>query len=154
MSKQKLELTWIGKNRRPKLEPRIQLEGPSKSYHAGHRVIDNDQFNICVSTQDLSAEHLQGLTEEADSERSLLICCTAFHGIGSEQAADLTVNKIPKMVLARCEWGHDDYSLNVAALPMFDKPTAEPATQTQAVDRKKKAQVAPDQGGLFAVNEA
>jgi adenine-specific DNA-methyltransferase len=22
------------------------------------------------------------------------------------------------MVLARCEWGHDDYSLNVANLPM------------------------------------
>lgn len=28
MSKQKLELTWIGKEKRPKLEPRILLEDP------------------------------------------------------------------------------------------------------------------------------
>ncbi|RLB73420.1 MAG: hypothetical protein DRH06_05920 [Deltaproteobacteria bacterium] len=33
-SKQKLELTWIGKENRPKLEPRILLEDPDKSYHA------------------------------------------------------------------------------------------------------------------------
>ena len=36
--KQKLELTWIGKDARPKLEPRILLEDPAKSYHAKHRV--------------------------------------------------------------------------------------------------------------------
>lgn len=47
MSKQKtkLELTWIGKDKRPKLEPRILLEEPDKSYHAKHRVTDNDIFD-------------------------------------------------------------------------------------------------------------
>jgi adenine-specific DNA-methyltransferase len=44
MSKQKLELTWIGKDKRPKLEPRILLEDPDKSYHAKHRVTENDIF--------------------------------------------------------------------------------------------------------------
>ena len=34
MTKQKLELTWIGKDKRPKLEPRILMEGPVLSYHA------------------------------------------------------------------------------------------------------------------------
>ena len=35
MSKQpKLELTWIGKENRPRLEPRILLEDPNRSYHA------------------------------------------------------------------------------------------------------------------------
>ena len=34
MSNQKLELTWVGKENRPKLEPRILVEGPEKSYHA------------------------------------------------------------------------------------------------------------------------
>ena len=38
--KQKLELTWIGKEKRPKLEPRILLEDPEKSYHAKQRVSD------------------------------------------------------------------------------------------------------------------
>jgi len=51
--KQKLELTWIGKENRPRLEPcrqahgapRILLEDPSRSYHAPHRVHENDIFD-------------------------------------------------------------------------------------------------------------
>ena len=35
--KSKLELTWIGKEIRPKLEPRILLEYREKSCHAAHR---------------------------------------------------------------------------------------------------------------------
>jgi adenine-specific DNA-methyltransferase len=43
--KQRLELTWIGKENRPRLEPRILLEDPEKSYHAKRRVTGNDIFN-------------------------------------------------------------------------------------------------------------
>jgi len=32
--KTKFELTWIGKENRPKLEPRILIEDPELSYHA------------------------------------------------------------------------------------------------------------------------
>jgi adenine-specific DNA-methyltransferase len=34
MRKQRLELTWIGKDERPRVEPRILLEDVEKSYHA------------------------------------------------------------------------------------------------------------------------
>lgn len=44
-SKQRLELTWIGKENRPKLEPRILIEEAERSYHAKHRVTDNDTFD-------------------------------------------------------------------------------------------------------------
>lgn len=37
MKNQKLELTWIGKDKRPKLEARILLEDAEKSYHAPTR---------------------------------------------------------------------------------------------------------------------
>jgi adenine-specific DNA-methyltransferase len=37
-NKQKLALTWIGKENRPKLGPRILLIDPDKSYHAKHRM--------------------------------------------------------------------------------------------------------------------
>jgi len=43
--KHKLELTWIGKENRPRLEPRILLEDPEKSCHAKHRVTDKDIFD-------------------------------------------------------------------------------------------------------------
>lgn len=42
--KQKLELTWVGKDQRPNLEPRILVEDPAVSYHAGHRS-KNEQFD-------------------------------------------------------------------------------------------------------------
>ena len=35
-SKQKLELTWIGKGEQPELEPRILIEDPEKSYGDAH----------------------------------------------------------------------------------------------------------------------
>ena len=44
-NKQRLELTWIGKEHRPRLEPRILLEDPELSHHAAHRVTDNDLFD-------------------------------------------------------------------------------------------------------------
>ncbi|TXC85536.1 site-specific DNA-methyltransferase [Paraburkholderia azotifigens] len=45
MRKQRLELTWIGKDDRQHLEPRILLEDPTKSYHANGRVTENDLFD-------------------------------------------------------------------------------------------------------------
>src|SRR3990172_5795456 len=44
-NKTKLELTWVGKENRPKLEPRILLEDAETSYHAKHRVAKKDVFD-------------------------------------------------------------------------------------------------------------
>ncbi|MDR1091374.1 MAG: hypothetical protein LBL79_09885 [Prevotella sp.] len=35
---------------------------------------------------------------------------------------NLTIKKIPNTVLAKCEWGHDDYSLQIENLPIAEKP--------------------------------
>lgn len=43
--KQRLELTWIGKDERPRLEPRILIEDPEKSCHAKERVSEADTFD-------------------------------------------------------------------------------------------------------------
>lgn len=117
---------------------------------------------IYVTTQNLSAEQLQALSDEVGSDQSLLVCCAAFHGItaarASERWPNLTLKKIPKMVLARCEWSHDDYSLNVANLPIAEKaePTEEQVSATSAAARKAKKSAAMNvgQGGLFGENEA
>jgi len=106
-------------------EALAKLEGftyaPSETHWWQHGHSSERDF-IYVTTQNLSAEQLQALSDDVGPERSLLVCCAAFHGITAAQAAarwpNLTLKKIPKMVLARCEWGHDDYSLNVANLPL------------------------------------
>ncbi|MBD2767603.1 site-specific DNA-methyltransferase [Hymenobacter sp. BT664] len=54
--KTRLELTWVGKENRPQLEPRILLEDPALSYHAPHRVTDNDLFdNVLIQGDNLLA---------------------------------------------------------------------------------------------------
>jgi hypothetical protein len=71
------------------------------------------------------------LSDEVGADRSLLVCCGAYRGVTAAQASErwpnLTIKKIPKMVKNRCEWGHDDYSLNVANLPMAQKQVDAPA---------------------------
>lgn len=106
-------------------EALAKLEGfvyaPSETHWWQHGHSSERDF-IYVTTQNLSADQLLALSEEVGGEQSLLVCCSAFHGITAAKAAErwpnLTLKKIPKMVLARCEWGHDDYSLNVANLPV------------------------------------
>jgi len=44
------------------------------------------------------------------------------------------VKKIPKHVLSRCEWGHDDYSLKVENLPKAPEPPAPPKAPTTQPD--------------------
>ncbi|MCI4412113.1 MAG: site-specific DNA-methyltransferase [Thiotrichales bacterium] len=128
-------------------EALCKLEGftyaPSE-IHWWQQGYSSEQDFILVTTQNLSADQLQALADDVGLDNSLLICCAAFHGISADQAANrwpnLTLKKIPKMVLSRCEWGHDDYSLNVANLPIAtpDAPT-EPTVTTK---KAKKADTA------------
>ncbi len=141
-------------------EALCKLEGfnyaPSEVHWWQHGHSSERDF-IYVTTQNLSAEQLQALCEEVGSDRSLLVCCAAFHGVTAAQASkrwpNLTLKKIPKMVLARCEWGHDDYSLNVANLPMAQVEKTAPADSSAALKSKKSAPANAAQGGLFEENE-
>lgn len=81
---------------------------------------------IYVTTQTLSVEQLAALSEELPEGMSVLVCCSAFR-CKADRFDNLTLKKIPKMVLSRCEYGHDDYSLNVENLPMQEKPPADPS---------------------------
>jgi len=71
---------------------------------------------IYVTTQTLGVEQLTQLSEEVGPDRTLLVLCSAFRG-SADRWPNLTVKKIPNHIRARCEWGHDDYSLNVENLP-------------------------------------
>jgi adenine-specific DNA-methyltransferase len=95
-----------------------KLEGftyaPSDAHYWMHGHSTERDF-IYVTTANLNHEQLQKLADEVGAERSLLVLCTAFRGKGDYP--NLTVKKIPKQVLSRCEWGHDDYSLQIENLP-------------------------------------
>jgi adenine-specific DNA-methyltransferase len=88
--------------------------GPSESVYWQHGHSTERDF-IYATTAHLNHAQLQELSEDVGADRTLLVLCTAFRGGGD--FSNLTVKKIPKQVLARCEWGKDDYSLKVENLP-------------------------------------
>ena len=137
-----------------KLEGFTYAPSEARWWQHGH---SSERDFLFVTTQNLSADQLQALSDEVGSEQSLLVCCSAFRGVTTAQASqrwpNLTLKKIPKMVLARCEWGHDDYSLNVANLPMAKPDPVEPAAAAEANKKSKNKKVAAGQGGLFGENE-
>lgn len=96
-----------------------KLEGfvydPSDSIYWQHGHSTERDF-IYVTTQHLSGDQLSQIAEEVGPDRTLLVLCGAFRG-RVDRWSNLTVKKIPKQILSRCEWGHDDYSLEVENLP-------------------------------------
>lgn len=103
-----------------------KLEGftyaPSDTLYWQHGYSTERDF-IYVTTASLTHEQLQHLSDEVGTERTLLVLCSAFRG--NSEYPNLTIKKIPRDVLLRCEWGRDDYSLTVESLPPV------PATSVQ-----------------------
>ncbi len=132
-------------------EALCKLEGftyaPSDSIYWQHGASTERDF-IYVTTQTLSKEQLTHLSEEVGPDRSLLVLCSAFRG-NSSAFPNLTVKKIPSHVKDRCEWGHDDYSLNVENLPKA------PPKALRLAEREKlnSPRAGKQQADLFSTEE-
>jgi len=100
-------------------EAMCKIEGfkyaPSEDTYWIHGKSTESDF-IYVTTQFMSKDMLTKISDEVGPDRSLLICCSAFR-CNPNQFSNLTLKKIPKAVLSKCEWGHDDYSLEIKNLP-------------------------------------
>lgn len=95
-----------------KLEGFTYDPSPEVYWQQGH---SSEADFIYVTTQSLGPDELATLSEEVGEGRSLLVLCSAFRG-NPDHWPNLTVRKIPNHIRSRCEWGHDDYSLNIANL--------------------------------------
>lgn len=121
---------------------------PSDEHYWMHGRSSEADF-LYVTTNSLTHDQLKAISEEVGPDRSLLICCRAFQGAHVADFSNLTISKIPSAILDRCEWGRDDYSLKIAALPMAEddlEPDAEPAPP--------KGSASANQPGLFGSEEA
>lgn len=130
-------------------EALCKIEGftyaPSDSVYWQHGTSTERDF-IYVTTQTLSPEQLDALSEEVGEGRTLLVLCAAFRG-NTSAWPNLTVKKIPNHIRERCEWGHDDYSLNVENLPKA--PPAREASPPAPKMTDKTPSRSASQPGLF-----
>ena len=81
---------------------------------------------IFTTTQFLTVETIDRIHEAMGEEESLLICCTAYQKEAKTHYGNITVKKIPKMLLGRCAFDKDNYNLNIVAAPATDDIEDEP----------------------------
>jgi adenine-specific DNA-methyltransferase len=94
---------------------------------------------LYVTTQTLGPEELATLSDDVGEGRSLLVLCAAWRG-NADHFTNLTLRKIPSHIRSKCEWGHDDYSLNVANLPTTESdPVTPPPAQRSLFDGESDA---------------
>lgn len=75
---------------------------------------------IFTTTQLITAEMLETIHNQLGEDESLLICCTKFQPECRNRFPNITIKKIPKVLLDTCEFDHDDYSLNIVSVPDID----------------------------------
>jgi len=88
----------------------------------------------------------------------LLICAAAFRA-RPDEFPNLTLKKIPNSVLHKCEWGKDDYSLQIAELPAAEPDTETPPASTNDTNKtggarrkRERSSFTADAAPLFASN--
>ncbi|MGV3896355.1 site-specific DNA-methyltransferase [Citrobacter freundii] len=93
---------------------------PSQTQYWNHGYSTETDY-IYVTTGSLAYEQLKVISEEVGTERTLLICCKAFMTEGAE-FPNLTLVKIPRAILSKCEWDQDDYSFTLNVLSDSEQP--------------------------------
>jgi adenine-specific DNA-methyltransferase len=115
-----------------------------------------DSDFLYVTTQTLGPRELAMLSEEVGDDRTLLVLCSAWSG-NADAFQNLTLRKIPNHVRDKCEWGKDDYSLNVANLPMAEaspKALAPDDADEPPPRRGRQPKARGPQPGLFDADAA
>lgn len=81
----------------------------------------NEMDYIFVTTSFVTAEQLDGIHSEMKPGESLLICAKSFAPQCKERHSNITIKKIPQLVLGKCEFGKDNYDLNIINVPREDE---------------------------------
>lgn len=78
----------------------------------------SEQDFIFTTTQFLTVEALDSIKDEMQPGETLMICCKSFQKECKGKHSNITIKKIPQLLLGRCEYGREDYSLNIVNLPL------------------------------------
>jgi adenine-specific DNA-methyltransferase len=68
---------------------------------------------IFTTTGYISPEYLDNIATGLGADEYLLVCAESFEAECVKRHKNITVRPIPRMLLGRCEWGKDNYDLNV-----------------------------------------
>ncbi|MFH1714590.1 MAG: site-specific DNA-methyltransferase [Elusimicrobiota bacterium] len=104
---------------------------------------------IFTTTQMVTTALLDHISEEMKPDESLLICCKAYQKACENKYPNITIKKIPNMLLGRCEFGKDDYSLNIVDMPQDENDQDFIPIGPEDKKSNKKKKETDDEPSLF-----
>lgn len=109
---------------------------------------------IFTTTVHLTPEHLDRIHEEMQPGESLLICCKSHFRGADGRYDNITVKKIPGMLLGKCEFDRNDYSLNIVDMPRNgDDAEFVPSGPVAAETKKEKKKAKGKDAGQVSIFE-
>lgn len=104
---------------------------------------------IFTTTQFITAELMDKIIEEMQPGESLLIACKSYQEGCENRHTNISIKKIPHMLMGRCEFGKDDYSFNIVNMPVDEDAESWEAPEVAHEEALKTTSKPESQPGLF-----
>ena len=82
--------------------------------------VGNENSYLFVTTRHLNSTYLDSIKDTMEDGEYLIIACRSFDSGLDKAYSNITIKKIPQMLLSRCEFGKADYNLNIVHPPVYD----------------------------------
>ena len=77
----------------------------------------NENAYLFTTTSHITAEYLSSIESEMQDGEYLIIACRSYESGADKVFKNIRVKKIPQVLLDRCEFGKDNYNLNIIDVP-------------------------------------
>lgn len=82
--------------------------------------VGNENSYLFVTTRHLNSAFLDSIRDTMEDDEYLIIACRSFDSGLDKAYPNITIKKIPQMLLSRCEFGKADYNLNIVHPPVYE----------------------------------
>ena len=89
------------------------------------QAIGNEGSFLFTTTRHLTSDYLDGIASSMANGEYLVIACRSFDKGLDKVYGNITIKKIPQMLLDRCEFGKSDYNLNIVHPPVYEDEEAD-----------------------------
>lgn len=81
---------------------------------------NNENSYLFVTTRHIDSKYLSSIKDTMEENEYLIIACKSFDKSIEYKYPNIKIKKIPQMLLDKCEFGVDNYNLNIINLPIIE----------------------------------
>lgn len=82
--------------------------------------VGSENSYLFVTTRHLNSPFLDSIRDSMAEGEYLIIACRSYEAGLDRAYKNITIKKIPQMLLDRCEFGRTDYNLNIVHPPVYE----------------------------------